>query len=570
MPVEPPLPEDASARNPDDGSRRSRGNSGGSARRKWLIGGAGTAAVALAAGAVIFPLVTDDDEPSVAAPTGTPVAYETEAALPPAPEFTYYEQIGPPAGSPLEPVEPWSVTVAGQTTGTVLPENLIGLSLEATDLADPALAGDNPEMVHALQGLGRPLLRFGGNAVDRRFFWTSAGEPIPGNLKGDKAHPVRAVTPQDLARVATLLEAVDGRIALTVDLGNYDPARAADMARHARDAFGERLVGITVGNEPNGYAKTGLRGADYGVDQYLDELKTYAQAIYEVAPEVPIIGPGTYAESWWGPFASVDLPQEKILSLHHYPLSACDGSGDPQGEPIMANLIDPLIHDRAQDYRAQALAPGRENGLATWITETGQSACPGSNETTKTHASALWAADYALSGAELGVEAMSFHSSLITCQGGPPMSAICTGGAYLQPNGQVDQRANYYGLSMVAEIPAGEFLATDAAGGGLAYAYSVRHADGSISVALINQNNPETAAQTEVTLKLPGRALTGTMTQMTGAAFASEDTTTIDGGRTESVPAAERLTVPGFAYGETTQTFPLTAGTVTVLHFTLQ
>ena len=556
-----PGPADPDAAGPRRTNRRT-------GRRGLVLGGLATAA-ALAAGAALFPLLSDGGEPSAAAPTGTPVAYDTEAPLPPAPEVAFYAQDGPPAGSPLEPVQPWTVQVAGRTTGTVLPENLVGLSLEATDLADPALSGENAQMVQALQGLGKPLLRFGGNAVDRRFFWTSADEPVPATLTGDEAHPVRAVTPQDLARVATLLEAVDGRVALTVDLGTYDPARAADMARHAAEAFGSRLVGITVGNEPNGYAKTGLRGADYGVEQYLQELRAYATAIHEVAPEVPIIGPGTYSESWWGPFAAADLPQQKILSLHHYPLSVCDGKADPQGEPVMANLINPVIHDRAQDYRTQALAPGRENGLATWITETGQSACPGSNETTKTHASALWAADYALSGAELGIGALSFHSSLITCQGGPPMSAICTGGPYLQPNGEVDRRANYYGLSMVAEIQPGDFLVTEADGGGLAYAYSVRHSDGSISVALINQNDPQTAAQTQVTLQLPGRALAGTMTQMTGAAFSSEDTTTIDGGRTEPVPAAERLSVPGFAYGEMTQTFPLTAGTVTVLHYTL-
>ncbi|MCC3269942.1 hypothetical protein MUG94_11205 [Arthrobacter gengyunqii] len=550
----------------DDGQNKPPGKN---KKKSWIISGTALVAV-LAAGAVVAPMVMNDADPAPAAapsPTGTPFTVSAEPTLPPAPAVTYYDQVGPPAGSPLNPVEPLSINVAAASTGTALPDGLIGLSLEATDLADPSLSGDNPEMVESISGLGRPLLRFGGNAVDRRFFWTSAGEAIPGNLSGDKAHPVRAVTPADLERVNTLLEAVDGQIALTVDLGNYDPARAADMTKYAAAAFGERLVGITVGNEPNGFAKTGLRNSGYGIQDYLTELKAYAEAMYAVAPEVPIVGPGTYEQTWWGPFTEVELPQKKILSFHHYPLSSCEGA-DPLGEPILANLTTRHLHDHANNFRGAAMEPARTAGLETWIPETGVSACPGSNETTKTHASALWSADYALSAAQMGISRVSFHSSLITCQGGPPMSAICAGGAYLQPNGAVDERANYYGLSMVAEMPAGEFLQLDTTGGGLSYPYAVRHADGSISVAVVNNNNPETDAQTQVTLELPGKALTGTMSQMTGTSYTAQDGTLIDGAPAEGTPAAERLTVPGFEYGSSTQTFPLTAGTVTVLNFT--
>lgn len=568
MPEQSPFSDGPDSLDAEDGNTHRPGKS---RKKPWIISGAALAVV-LAAGAVVAPMVLDNEAAPAAAPspTGTPftVTPQPEPTLPPAPAVTYYDQAGPPAGSPLTPVEPLSVTVIPETTGTSLPTGLIGLSLEATDLADPSLSGDNPEMVQSLSGLGRPLLRFGGNAVDRRFFWTSAGEAIPGNLSGDKAHPVRAVTPADLERVNTLLEAVDGQIALTVDLGNYDPARAADMTKFAAAAFGERLVGITVGNEPNGFAKTGLRPGGYGVQDYLTELQAYAAAMHAVAPTVPIVGPGTYEQSWWGPFAEVELPQRKILSFHHYPLSSCEGA-DPLGEPVMSALVTRHIHDHANNFRGAAMEPARLAGLETWIPETGVSACPGSNETTKTHASALWSADYALSAAQMGISRVSFHSSLITCQGGPPMSAICTGGAYLQPNGQVDERANYYGLSMVGELEPGEFLKLDTAGStGLDYPYAVRHADGSISVVVVNNNNPETAAQTQVSLELPGKALTGTMSQMTGPSYGAQDGTLIDGVAGEGTPAAERLTVPGFEYGSTTQSFPLTAGTVTVLNFT--
>lgn len=568
MPENMPGPDSRSVSPEPDGPLRVRRESR-KKRNRWIAGGA-AAALVIAAGAAL-PLVLDNDgagEPADAAVETVETA--TPQPLPPAPEFAYYNQLPPPEGSPLNAVEPLALAVAGTGAGTRLTEGVVGLSLEATDLADPALSGDNPEMVQTLSGLGKPLLRFGGNAVDRRFFWTSSGEPLPGDLKGDKAHPVRAVTPADLERVATLLEAVDATVNLTVDLGHYDPARAADMAAHASRIFGDRLVGITVGNEPNGYPSNGVRDPDWTAEDYLVELKAYADAIYAAAPEVKIVGPGVYSQSWWEPFTKVDLPQEKIFSFHHYPLSVCDGKADPLGEPTLANLMAQRIHDHGSGYQEAGLEPANAAGLETWITEAGISACPGSNETTKTHASALWAADYALGGAELGITRMSFHSSLITCKGGPPMSAICTGGEYLQPNGQVDERANFFGLSMVAEMAPGEFLESTEEGGGLSHSYAVRHEDGSVSVIIINANNPETDAQMEVTLELPGRPLTAAMTQLTGPSYASEDGTLIDGQRAEPIPVADRLTLPGFEYGSATQSFALTAGTITVVNFTLQ
>ncbi|MCU1515554.1 MAG: hypothetical protein JWQ75_275 [Pseudarthrobacter sp.] len=542
--------------------------------RKWWPFALIAAVIVLALVLFALPLLNRGSDPTAvsteppattsasASPTPTP-----SATLPPAPAVTYYNQAGPPAGSPLTAVDPLSIKVSATKTGATLPDGIVGLSLEATDLADASLRGDNPEIVSRLTGLGKPLLRFGGNAVDRRFFWTSAGEAIPGNLTGDKAHPVRAVTPADLVRVNTMLEAADATISLTVDLGHYDPARAADMAKYATQTFGKRLVSITVGNEPNGFPLSGVRDKSWGVNDYLKELKAYADAIYQVAPDVPLLGPGAYEQSWWEPFLKADLPQKRILSLHNYPLHVCDSTAGDRS-PTLANLISANLHNVTADYQTAALTLARKYNVETWMPETGISACSGSNPTTKVHASALWAVDYSLNAARLGIQRLGFHSSLLTCQGGPPMSAICTGGAYLKPNGTFSERSNYFGMSLAAELGSGEFLDLAASGGGLAYAYALQNADGSTSVVIINQNDPTQAAQTNVTLELPGKALTGTMTQLTGPSFGAEDKTMIDGAYAAPVPVAERPTVPGFAYGSSKQTFPLTAGTATVLNFT--
>lgn len=525
------------------------------------------AVIAVLASLVFFlgPGAAEDTAAPAASPATTSAV--PEAALPPAPAVTYYKQPGPPAGSPLEAVEPLDVNVSQDPVGTSLNKGLVGISLEATDLADPALSSSNASTVKLLQEADQPVLRFGGNAVDRRFFWTSSNEAVPSSYRGDAAHPVRAVGPADLARLNTLLEAADATVSLTVDLGHYDPNRAADMAKHATEIFGPRLLSITVGNEPNGFGSNGVRPGGYNIEKYVTELKAYAAAIDAVAPNVPISGPGAYDQKWWQPFIDADIPQKKILTFHNYPLYSCDGTVDPKASPTLANLMSRLMHDRAADYQQAALKIGKDAGLETWLPETGIAACPGSNETSRTHASALWTTDYALNAAQLGITRIGFHSSMLTCKGGPPMSAVCSGGPYLKPNGEVSGRANFFGISMVAELEAGKFLKLESTGGGLMFSYALQNADGSTTVVLVNENDPEKAAQTEVSLKLPARALTGTMTQMTGPSYGAEDSTVIDGAKSEPIPLADRATVEGFAYGSQTQRFKLTAGTVTVLNF---
>ena len=478
----------------------------------------------------------------------------------------FYKQVPPPPGSRLTKVAPLTLAVKDVPVGTALNKGTVGISLEATDLADPALSAENASVVKLLKDSDNTVLRFGGNSVDRRFFWTSSGEALPKKYKGDKSHPAKVVTPADLGRVATLLNASNAKISLTVDLGHYDPARAADMIRHASKIFGPRLLSFTVGNEPNGFASTKLRPANYGIGKYVAELTAYAKAIYAVAPRVTISGPGVYDQTWWKPFVDAKLPQKKVLSFHNYRLSSCKDTKSPDF-PAISNLLGPLNRQRAATYQQGALKVAKAARLETWLAETGMSACPGSNQTTETHAAALWAADYALNAARLGITRLGFHSSMMTCKGGPPMSVICSGGAYLKPNGEMVPRANYFGMAMVADLAPGRFLELSSKGGGLSNSYALKNADGSTTVVIVNENDPEKYAQTEVSLKLPGRARRGTMTQLSGARLDAQDSTVIDGAKDAPVPAAKRPTVPGFSYGSHTQKFKLTAGTVTVLNF---
>lgn len=546
-------------------SRRTDRNKNKKPKKALIITGASVAAV-LIAGAFIVPPLFESHDTVVAEAPVTQVVVTPTPGRTYAPVSNFYQQIGPPAGSPLEAVPAQTITVGADKSGRKLSASQVGLSFEATDLANTDLSPDNASVVATFKGLGQPVLRFGGNAVDRRFFWTSTGEAMPAGYAGTKASPAATVVPADLERVKALLDKTNSFITLPVDLGHYDPARAADLAKYGAQIFGKRLLAITIGNEPNGFGKGDMRDGEYTVEQFSQEAKAYADAMYKTAPNVPISGPGTYAANWADAWAKMDIKQKKILTFHNYPLTGCQTNAAAD-QPTMANLLSKETHDRSINYHQTFVKKGEADGMPVWVDETGISACTGSNETTKTHASALWSVDYSLGSAQQGVSQLDFHSSMITCKGGPPMSAVCFEGAYLQPNGTMSSRANYYGLAMVGSLGAGDFLKMTNDGGGLAYAYAVQQADGSTSVIMVNENNPETAAQTKVTLKLPNIPATATMTQMTGASYGSEDTTLIDGRDDAPVANDKRPAPMGFKPGKQTQSFSLTAGTVTIMNF---
>src|SRR5699024_2225150 len=158
--------------------------------------------------------------------------------------------------------------------GAVRTGGTVGLSFDATELANPMWDSEKSNLTLTLQELDRPVLRFGGNGVDRRMWWTSAAEPAPEWAQA-------TVTPADLERVAAVAEQVDAQVTLTLDLGHDDPGRAADMAAHAQEAFGERLLAVAIGNEPNGFfhenqPQLAVRDESWGPEPYAASLREYS------------------------------------------------------------------------------------------------------------------------------------------------------------------------------------------------------------------------------------------------------------------------------------------------------
>ena len=147
----------------------------------------------------------------------------------------------------------------------------------------------------AAEGLDQPVLRFGGNAVDRRFFWTStrrgrAGQTTratrptrsrpwsPGRTWPRRTPCWRRPTPRSASPWTWATTTRPGR-------------RTWSSTR--REIFGERLLSITVGNEPNGFAYNDVTsGAATASSSTSWNSRRMPNAIHAVAPNVPISGPG--------------------------------------------------------------------------------------------------------------------------------------------------------------------------------------------------------------------------------------------------------------------------------------
>ena len=408
-----------------------------------------------------------------------------------------------------------SITATAERTGPSFRSDNIGVSFEATDLADPRLDPAESNLDEQLKSLGSPALRFGGNALDRRTFWTSKGE------KPTHDEEV-TVTPDDLKRLKKLVDATGSSVTIGIPLGAYDPKRGADMAAHAVDILGDSLVGLAIGNEPNGYTVDevpdgAVREDGWNEDKYVGQLEAYAKAIHAKRPDAPIIGPDVYDGAWMTAFADSDVKKKAALSQHWYQLYECDSTKVPGRGPQAANLIDPLAKTAAKKNLGIGKDKADDAGLPLWLEETGPTSCPGTNDTSLTNASALWAADYTLYAAALGVERMAMHSMLGACNGGAPMSLICDPADHGDRSKTFQARPNMLGLRLLAPSVGGEFTSTDVTGGGNMSAYTVVKNDGrTLVTTVINANDAASVGGNPVTLSMPSGFSVSSASQVYG------------------------------------------------------
>ena len=453
------------------------------AARRWVVH-------RLAAAAIAASLFGGCSALTPTPPATVPPTPAEPSATPSPDPWAELEDFAPglrPAGTPVdtssgEPAGAKTITIelgAGDDPPGSFRRTSVGLSFEASDLADPRWEPGSSSLETLVKALRKPSLRFGGNSVDRRVWWTSRGEPAPEWAEV-------TIGPDDMARLGRFADATDATVTMALPLGHFDPDRAADMAKYARRALGERLVAVAIGNEPNGFRLESqpqyrIRGRGWSPEKWVDEARKYEQAIHNQVPDLPLAGPGAYDARWLRAFADAELTNTRALTQHWYPLWSCPGrrgDTDADAAPSVDNLASPDLPDRTSSTLGVGAEIARDNDLPFWIEEIGPTSCPGTGETSRTGAQALWTVEIALQAAGLGADRLNLHSSLASCRGGPPMSAVCGADGSVDNDPRVVGRSNYLALLFAGQVRAGELVPVRVSGSERVRAYATRSRSG--------------------------------------------------------------------------------------------
>ena len=335
----------------------------------------------------------------------------------------------------------------------------VGLSTEALELSTGRLSAAHRSLVRLMRLLGPAVLRIGGASVDSSW-WTSNAEPPPLWATG-------TVTPEDLSVLHGLLAATGWRVLLGVDLGHFEPTRAADEARYAQKLLGPGLLGVEIGNEPNAYGdeerKVVLRPPTYDAGDYLREVESYRAALDAAAPGVAVVGPALSQGPWLAELGS-SLAIFSEITQHYYPTSTCTDAPAAEATPTVDGLLSPSVRSQENEIVEALTKVSTLAGRPARIGETNSvGSCGATSSASSTFASALWALDWALRATDEGIDGVNFHGRFAHC-GNASVSPICAPSFRDARRGEVAPQPEYYGLLAAARLEGGRFVPTQIAG----------------------------------------------------------------------------------------------------------
>jgi hypothetical protein len=323
---------------------------------------------------------------------------------------------------------PVAVSLDASEPGAPVPRNFLGLSFEVAAL--PRIAGYSGEgdLVSMLRSLGVGVLRFGGITADEQTAWVDEATPRP-------AWALGVLEAGDLRGLGSLAAASGWHVLLTLGFAHFDPEAAAREAAVAKAALGESLEGIEIGNEPDSYARHGLRPLPWTPVQYEEQINAYRVAIEALAPGIPLAGPdssGSSAYEKWG-LSEAIYQRPALLTGHHYPLGCAE-----QPPPTIARLLSPRIRQLEERSLRRYQFIAQETEVPFRMDETNTVSCGGVAGISNTFASALWAVNYLTKAMTMGVSGINLEGNPSNCEGYTPVCApsaedLVTGTLRAQP-----------------------------------------------------------------------------------------------------------------------------------------
>jgi hypothetical protein len=337
---------------------------------------------------------------------------------------------------------PVSVSAVTSEPGPPVPRSFLGLSFEVAALPQIASYASEGDLVTMLRSLGVGVLRFGGVTADEQVGWVDEATPQP-------AWASRALEAGSLRGLGSLAAASGWGVLLTLGLGHFEPQAAAREAAAAKAALGSSLEAIEIGNEPDSYARHGLRAAPWTPEQYDEQVDSYRSAIEALAPGIPLAGPdtsGSSAYEKWG-LSEAIYQRPALLTGHHYPLSCAQHPA-----PTIGMLLSPQTRELEERSLRRYLLVAQETEVPFRLDETNTVSCGGVSGISDTFASALWAVSYMTQAMSMGVAGINLQGNPTNCVGYTP---VCAPDGEAAVTGELEAQPVWYAL-LLAKALVGE------------------------------------------------------------------------------------------------------------------
>ena len=328
-------------------------------------------------------------------------------------------------GNPGKPGLP-RLTIISQEKTLAISSSFIGLNIEMKQLCSVLQTDATHQQAYEqlFTNLGTGILHVGGHSADGAT-WQPDGVPVCGD------NPV--LTKTSVQSLFAFAQRIHWNVIWGLNFLINNTPMIADEAAYVATVGGSSLLGFSIGNEPELFAKHGDRPAAWGLKDYLAEWEANRNAVLAQVPTAKLFGPEACCQNppWFDSFVQSEGNSKTLVaaSRHYYSYS---GASPLASQLTAASLLLPKVLANYTLAAREWATTAAQAKIPLDITEINSISNGGIRGISNTFAATLWVTDILCQSALLGVDQMDFQE--------------VPGSAYAPIDAQAVPQPIYYGL----------------------------------------------------------------------------------------------------------------------------